>query len=222
MSATTDSSLTNEDLFRQLFESYEPKLDKIESLPLKEIPMKDGKVMRGHTAVYGDGNQKGIRKHCIFPKCLSLHSNSETSQLEKLDVNSGICANEPQGANGTSMGFLSCVEHTRFLVDDGLDARKINNYLVYMSIVEKLSDLNSNVNISKQTDTRVKKLELKLNTFSAEDKIIYDNFTRTHEIQKVRRSSRITNETKNKIKSSVNKDNTSLVNAVVLIKNIYV
>lgn len=197
--------MTNDDLFAEYFDLFECRLDKIEPLPMREIPMKNGTIMHGATSVYGDGNQKNTRKNCLFPQRLNI--NSSDSKLDELDCNAHVCENEPQGGNGTTKGFLSCVTHTRTLVDAGLHPLQIDQYLIYMDILQKLSILHATNNTQKRTDEKRTKLENQLNKISDTNRKTFEKITESFQSQNLRRSSRITNETKKKIHDTMNQEN---------------
>ena len=200
--------MTNDDLFRESYNSLESHLNRIDPIPMKEIAVKNGKTMHGATAVYGDGNQKINRKKCNFPKRLLVSQTNSKSTLEDLDCNLHVCPNEPQGGNRHAQGFLSCVSHTRILVDSGLEANKINEYITYMSVLEQLAKLNSKANTDKRKVKR-EKLQNVLNGIDDNDKKTYDSFTETYETSCIRRSKRITNETKSKLHATMQKENES-------------
>ena len=90
--ANNTRQITKLDLINGLIDEYRLQLGKIEPLCITHVPVKDGTVMHGAFAVYGDGNQTKQRKKCIYPKTLrKLDETNELSQMEQYNCNLLVC-----------------------------------------------------------------------------------------------------------------------------------
>ena len=130
--------------------------------------------MHGHTVIYGDGTVFS-RKRCMFPAILMECSTNQSSksQLHELNHNNNCCPNGRQSGNSEYIGFLSCIMHTSALCNLGLPPEKVNDYLIYMSMVSKIQKLN-NEKQTKLNDEKRQKLEQSMNTlFNENDKKLY-------------------------------------------------